>query len=188
MPQPISVALELKPWAAAERPELACRIAIITTLWTEIEDEIALLFAYATKAEPAVSTVILGQVNNLNARLDMVEAAIRHSLSGESADSFRDNLRKEIKKRAGERTTVIHCHWTTHKDYPDHLISTRGLTDPQITMWAYSLKDFVDIETRLGQLLISLKEFAQALAQNHPPPAATKSYWQLTEHVRREQD
>ena len=46
--------------AIAKRPELASRIGIIASMWSEIEDELALIFSFALRTEPAWATAALG--------------------------------------------------------------------------------------------------------------------------------
>ena len=181
MPQPIKGKINIKiaPAACATRPELASRIAVISSMWSEIEDEIAFLYALAMRTEPAWAAATLGRVSNLGTRLDMLETALELSFSQPAATRFRTLLRKPIRDRAGERARVIHCHWAVHDRYPDDLIRVVGITDPSLHMERYDLKDFLSIELRLLKLLLSLKEFAQSLIGKDTEEFHGRDYWRM---------
>jgi len=181
MPQPIkSLSIKINPHSLIERPDIACRIAVITSLWTDVEDELAFQFGAATLMQPAVAAAILGRVANVTTRLDMIETAFELAFPTDVVSRFQDELKPQIRKRSSERARLVHCHWVLHPDYPEHLIHVRGLTDPQMQMTAYTLKDFIEIEVRLLELSVALKEFAKSFAPYLQKREPAKSFWQLS--------
>jgi hypothetical protein len=181
MPKKIDISVEVDPTGVLSKPELAAQIVAISCHWNDIEDELITLYAYAMNSDPALAAVTLGRVNSSAARLDMIKAALEHSVSMSAARRF-DSMRKEIRKCAGLRSNVIHCHWMTHDDYPDHLIRMKGLSDPHLLLWAWSLGDFAECALRLVTLHVALKEFYYSLYEEIRSASPTKPAWKSSVH------
>ena len=161
MPQPIRTSIHLKynPWSLTHKPDLCTRIVIITSLWSNIEDALARLFARVTGIEPAVAYALLGNVQSLLIRLQMLREAIDVFVSRKAAEDFRDGLLPRLRKAGSERNRVVHAHWRTHADYPEHLILTRGIGNPEGEFFLYNLHDFKEIEVRLDTLMRDVDGF-----------------------------
>jgi len=150
---------------------------MIAVAWAGIENELAILFCLSMAAVPAVAAAVLGRITNIGNKLEVVVTAMEYGLSESAAKAFRKDFMDSIRKRAKERNTVIHAIWLTHEDYPERLIRTAGLADPEMEMTAYSLKDFIDIELRLVELHLALKQFAQSLLASPASLSPPKSSW-----------
>ena len=110
----------------------------------------------------------------------MIEAALALSFPPKAAEDFR-YLKPTIRRRAGERNNVVHCHWIAHDDYPDHLLHQLGLKDPELTVTKFSQKDFLEIQLRLAQLLLALMQFLAELPPCLDGEARLKSHWRPVE-------
>ena len=181
MPKPINVSVGSNPLSVLSKPDLAVQIVAISCHWTDIEDELITLYAYAMNSDPALAAVTLGRVNSFPARLDMIKAALEHSVSINAARRF-DDMRKELRRCAGLRSEVIHCHWMTHEEYPDCLIRMKGLSDPDLAQWAWSSSDFAERAQRLAKLHLALKEFYYSLHEEIRSAAPTKPAWKSSAH------
>lgn len=181
MPKNIDVSVKADPLSVLSKPDLAAQIVAISCHWTEIEDELITLYAYAMGTDPALAAVTLGRVNSFPARLEMIKAALEHSVSINAARRF-EGMREEIRKCAGLRSDVVHCHWMTHEDYPDCLIRMKGLSDPQLAQWAWSSSDFAERALRLVTLHVALKEFYYSLWEEIRSAAPTKPAWKSSVH------
>lgn len=182
MPQPTTGKINIRVSASdlLQRPEHATLLAIIAAHWAEIEDELALIFAYVAGTIPALAASVLGKVNNLNTRLEMVQTAIEVGIGTAAAARFERELRPAIRKRAGERSKIVHSQWAVHEEYPDAIIRTNGLSDPQITMEVYDLKDLAEIEKRLLDVQLALKSFAQYLQSCERSTLPGTDFWHPT--------
>ena len=176
MPKPISVSLKLNPLSLESKGELARHFPIIITLWADTEDELALLFALALGTTPAHAVVVLGRVNSLQVRLDMIREAIAMSFSAVKGKQFQDFF-KEIRKCSNIRSDIVHSYWTAIDTMPDCLIRTAGLRDRELKQFAYDEQDFLEIQLRFGQLHIDLKQFAQSLLKDHPNTDEPLPHW-----------
>jgi hypothetical protein len=179
MPRKISGDIKLDPEALLKKPELAAHIGVVSSYWTELEDELVSLYAYAMRTNPVMAAVAFGRVNSLIARLDMVEIALGFSFSLEAQTYFRKNLRDKISGCSRHRSEVIHSIWTVRDDLPDCLIRTKGLTDPKIELWAYTYRDFRELELKILELNIALKKFGQNLANGSEFVGQEKPGWKI---------
>lgn len=122
MPQEIKGKINVKvdPRAIAKQPRLAARIGIISSLWAEIEDEIAFLFAVTMQTDLAIAAASLRNVFSLAVRLDMLRTIMSLRFPDEAVKRF-DPLYKKIKARGKERSRIVHSLWTVHKGHPKAL-------------------------------------------------------------------
>jgi hypothetical protein len=169
MPKSIRVDLAPRPSDLAAKPELAAHIGRITVAWSNVEQEMAAIFAYGMGSEPAISYAIMGCVANLATRLSMIRTALDLRASNNAGGAFWKAFEQRIRKKAKGRNLVAHAVWTTHPDYPECLIRTDGLLSPRLSAEAYDQADFLEIELDLVRLTRDLKEFAEALPRDHPP-------------------
>jgi len=181
MPKNIEVSVATNPLSVLSKPDLAAQIVAISCHWTDIEDELTNIYAYALNADPVLAAVTLGRVNSFPARLDMIKVTLEISISINAARRF-DAMRKEIRKCSGFRSDVIHCHWMTHDDYPDCLIRMIGLSDPDLRQWAWSSRDFAECALRLAKLHEALQEFYYSLHEEIRSAAPTKPAWKSSAH------
>ena len=190
MPQPVHVDLHTSPGDLAARPELAVLIASIGLAWSNIEDELALLFAYGMQSEPAISAAIMGCTSNLATRLSMLRTALSLGVSEEAGTAFTKSFEQRIRKKAKARNLVVHSIWTIHASYPNDLIRTGGIMDPMLRSERYSKVDFLQIQIEILKLLESLKGFAESLPVSFPRRAATERppFWRLVQQEPEEED
>lgn len=184
MPQPItkSIHLEYNPRALRKRPELCSRIVIIASHWANIEDSLARLFASATSIEPAVAAAMLGNIQSLMIRLQVIKTAVDVLVSNDAAAGFQDNLVPRLRKMSGVRNRLVHADWRVHDDYPEQLIHTRSLGNPEGTFFTYSLKDLEEIEGQMETLAIDVQEFDRDIQYGflQRDPERRKRFWQVT--------
>jgi hypothetical protein len=177
MAQQINVNLTIAPEEILTKPELAAQIALIASYWAWIEDEMTFLFAMLMQTSPVLAAAVYGRVNSVVARLDMIEAAMKLIAPPDYVKRFRKELRDKLRKASNARAQIVHSQWTTHPDYPDCLIRCGGPTDPQVSHLAFRLSDFREIQIRLLETAIALKEFAQSLARDSGFPTPSIDGW-----------
>lgn len=170
-----------EPQALRAEPELAAHIGIISSFWAEVEERLALLFAFAMRTEPAVSATALGEVFSVPTKLNMIRSVLKLRVSKNLITAF-DDLAKNLKKRAKERNRIVHGLWTTHPKHPRSLLRMAGVTDPELKVEKYVLRDFVEIEMRLVRQIVDLVEFSQLAASAPKLKGTTKKalFWQPT--------
>ena len=190
MPKPVSISLSPKPDDLASNPELVSHIARIALAWSNIEEELALIFAYGMGAEPAISAAIMGNVANLATRLAMIRTALTLGVSEEAGSAFWKMFEQKIRKRAKSRNIVVHAIWTVHADYPNELIRTSGIMDPFLNAERYSLADFLGIELELAKLREGLRVFDMLLPSQFPHRDQTERppFWRRSEPQQPEAD
>lgn len=175
MPKQISISLKLDPLKLDSKGDLARHFPIIISQWTDVEDELAILFAAALGTEPAKAVTVLRRVNAIYTRLGMIRDGYWHDLF--AARLFQKEFDEEIRKCSNVRAEIVHSHWSTDDSYPDCLIRTAGLSDRQLKQFAYDEQDFLEIQIRLGQLTLDLKQFSQFLLSGQLSEEAKLPYW-----------
>jgi hypothetical protein len=162
-------------------------IGVISTIWSEIEEELTWLYVAGMKTEPAIAAATLGKVLSLQVRLDMIYAALSMRFSKKTAAPFLA-LSKRVKKVSKKRNQVMHALWATHRSHPKSLLRLRGLTDPTLKVEKWQLADFLDTAAILLRLQIALRLFALSLApsQEQTIEEQRESFWHLTEHPEAE--
>lgn len=114
----------------SERPECAVGIATIAAQWSALERMLAeglgvSLFAHTRQEyEPEmILRLILNNIDSLNARLDVIDCILEIYVSRPLYEEFLTKLRPEIRRRAGERATIVHGRWGICPQlYPHDLI------------------------------------------------------------------
>jgi len=181
MPTEFKGAVKVDAFALEERQDLAARIGVISSLWAQIEDELALIFAYALNTMPAIATATLGNVFSVPTKLNMLHTALELRFPEDVVAPFL-KLKKRTRTTAKTRAWVIHAAWTIHADHPNALIRCAGITDPRLGMLIYTRRDFVEIEMQLLQLHIDLRKYGQSLATSRELTVEERmqKYWSLT--------
>jgi hypothetical protein len=97
---------------------------------------------------------MFGVVDNLRARLELVEAVLRANGLDARAKEFRDSLAPKVRARSRERASVAHALWRITDALPDDV-----LLETSSGYARYDARDFDDIARRCGETAGELMEF-----------------------------
>ena len=180
MPQPFPIEPSLRWYdrAVMDRPEIAARIGLVVTEWAAFERLLAHMFAtmlfgggMAEHTGETISLQVLGALESLSPRLDVISAVLKPRIPGELYMHFQKKLIPEIRRRSRERARVVHGPWMLCDDYPDDLI----YAPPGEKRMLYTAKDLDNIATHIidtGHNVIGfLVQVRIALQQQQAPPA-----------------
>jgi hypothetical protein len=168
MPQPLKRApsgIQYRPKILAEeRPQHLAGIGLVAAEWAGLENhliEVTAFCLYALtnpEAHSAVKTALYA-VESQRARLDIIKNLLENRGVSELYEYFKEELKPEIEKRAGERNKVVHGHWGIIKEFPDKVILISDDNEHQ----SYSVKDFEDIVERIIQTSNNIATFMHKL-------------------------
>ncbi|WP_372785003.1 hypothetical protein [Phenylobacterium sp.] len=175
MPQPTDV--NGSSWGLmelAKRPDCLIGIGLVAAQWSSLEYALADLFEMANAdvvrypaddryEETTVFSVdashgaVIDAVESLRARVSMIRAKIRLRGGGALASEF-DVLVRDIRRRAGERATIVHGRWGIHSAHPDDLLLRRGRDEP---LMRYTAQDFRNTAERIQALETKVRAFSK---------------------------
>ena len=170
MPFPLKpgYSLQYRPRLLMEFPEHAARIGLISAEWTALENELAhtvafSLFAFSSSERGAqkITTTVLGAIDSLAARLDMIEAILKPRIPEDWYLRFVNDIKPELRRRARERNRIVHGHWQACSKYPKDLILGTFDEDPM----RYTTNCLDDIADRINQTLNSVATYLMNLQQ-----------------------
>jgi hypothetical protein len=155
------------------RPECAIRIAVISAEWAGLEGSLTHLFELAMSEMTATGAdtvsrkphksaqAALHAIDSLAARLAVIWAAVEQYIVGTEMEKlWVDQLSVQIRRRAGQRNTVVHGIWCTTDVYPSDVL----LTDPTAKRFTrYTAKDFDNIIDQILQTHNEVNEFTMNL-------------------------
>lgn len=183
MPEEIEGKIKLRviPWAIRKRPQLGVHIGVISSIWSDIEEQLIWLFVFTVQAEAPLAAAILGEVFSVATKLNIIETAMQMRFSSQALKPWR-RLTRRIKKAASERNEIVHSMWTLHRKHPRALIRVAGISDPKMRLWKYTLGDFLEIERRLLEVSRDLRQFVQSLEPSLEltDEERRERFWRLT--------
>lgn len=164
MPQPLKegYTLEGKPRVVLERPQHAAGIGLVASEWTQLESHLIEMVSFAlfvfSKQENVskrLATDVMRTIESLSGRLDVIDTIMKPRIPEEMFNEYREKIRPEIRRRAGERNRVVHGQWHICEKYPDDLILNNRTDEPM----RYSVKDFEDIAARIHETINVVSTF-----------------------------
>jgi hypothetical protein len=154
MPYPLkgSYTLRQGPQTVAKRPECAIGIAVVAAEWAALERKLAegvgaslFMWKRGEIAAELVTRNVLNSIDSLNSRMDIIDRLLTIHVSRELREQFSTTLRPEIRRRAGERATVVHGNWAICDKFPSDLILHPSSGDDL----RYTAKCFQQITNRI---------------------------------------
>jgi hypothetical protein len=177
--------LNIDPNALANRPELAAQIGIIAALWSRVEMWLGVILGDLLGTQPKFGLAMYFAIISISARVDTIAAAAAERLDASTMLEF-ERLVKLIRARARERNRIVHSNWGVSSKHPNAIVSVA--TDDQIRFWhiasqnierearvweqtiwealkptAYRMPDFLQIRSRLNELINELQEFRRLI-------------------------
>jgi uncharacterized protein (DUF433 family) len=157
---------------------------LVAAQWSNLEAALSELYTYANAdfvhwpAEGALpgSTTrtvdyshmsVFDSVESLRARLSMIAAKVKHRGGGDLAAQF-DRLAADIRRRAGERATIVHGRWGTSLSHPGDLMLRRGV-GPNLVR--YTAADFRQTAERISDLEENIRSFTELCGNLFTRPA-----------------
>lgn len=159
-PQPPEGSFVYQPKLLAEqRPQHAAGIGAVTSEWAFLEEQLVKTLAYSIFAHSAegggqVARTMLGAIDSMTLRLEIVEEILKTRIPAEEHKFFVETLKQEIRSRAGERNYVCHSIWYVDDKYLDYVI-----TRIDGRYFKYSVKDFSNIVDRIHATNLKMTEF-----------------------------
>lgn len=169
LPSKFVSSVDFSPGVLKNRTECAVLIATVASEWTRIEHELAIMFGFATgisrangtdmwSTEPNIPAfAALSALESLHARIAAISAALNAiSLPDNLKESF-DSISLELRRRAGERNSVVHGLWGITERYPkDVILRPAPQSDDLIK---YTAKDFGQIIERMAGTSNRISDF-----------------------------
>jgi hypothetical protein len=125
MPQPVHfstrIPFSFAPEGLLERPELATQIAIISSLWNEIEARISAFLAALVGSESKTVIAVYLAIKNDGAKRATIDTITQQKLSATDFARFQEILRT-IGSRYNDRNKVVHGAWAISPKYPGKLL------------------------------------------------------------------
>jgi len=125
MPQPVHfstrIPFNFEPGGLSERPELATQIAIISSLWNEIEARISAFLAALAGSESKTVIAVYLAIKNDGAKRATIDTITQQKLSATDFARFQEIMRT-IGARYNDRNKVVHGAWAISPKYPNKLL------------------------------------------------------------------
>jgi hypothetical protein len=188
MPKPFKGEYQWSLRSLEERPELAKHIALIASMWSVIEAELAKILSLILHTDALVGATIYSVIKSEGARTEAIESVIKHRLTASDLEQYR-KLKDRVRRVGGQRDKFLHGLWAVPKGMPDSLVlvdsraytlleasmvatmggsTPREKLDQHFTLFdahmkaalSYDAKDFIEVETLIENLSRSLAAFS----------------------------
>lgn len=195
MPQPLTKNIERdgSPDAITRAPELALDIAVITTFWSRVDQQLGLLLAHCLRSSAAIGVEMYNALSSSASQQAVLRAVVSRSLLPDELAAF-EKVMKIVKVARSQRNIVVHGIWVYAPSIPDGLIlidtakameheswahglvytakiynSTEGHPGPR--NWAYGMiykhRDFKEIKLNIGNAVIALCKFVDGVKERN---------------------
>ena len=165
MPQPVPFKQDAQgfrsfPRVLLERQRLAALIGAIAAEWGYIDHMLVQIFDAAVSHPGGkyrhvnpVNVAVFETLGALRPKLDIIERVLRMRVPKPIADKF-VQMRKDIRKSAGERAFYVHASWSISDDFPNDLIITSGQGNVR-----YQEHDFLQTLDRMVAMRLTVHNF-----------------------------
>ncbi len=159
MPQPFKGEWTHDNNTLLQRPELAIKIAHITSLWAQAEFGLGMLFSKILETDAVTGTAMYLSLISEAARDSAIQAAAKEKLSPDQLERFQ-RLLNELKGPRRQRNTVAHGCWAISSEAPQSLIllDTRKL----VRMYSFIGQDMRPMSKELEKYADAIKEHSEA--------------------------
>ena len=177
MPQPIPFKQDAQgfrsfPKVLLERQRLAALIGTIAAEWGYIDHMLVQIYDAALshpggmyRSVNPVNVAVFETLGALGPRLDIIERVLKMRAPKLIADKF-VQMRKDIRKSAGERAFYVHANWSISDDFPNDLIITSGQGNVR-----YQEHDFLQALDRMVAMRLTIHHFyMEVQASTKPEP------------------